>query len=358
MIVHWRRRRPAQVVVLFAFALIAMLALVALTVDGGTLYLQRRTAQNAADAAALAGARALQQSTVQTTSTVPDAICQYLLANSFGVAPTAVAYFVGPDGTSNLGNVNLPGACGSAPATWIPVGASGLRVDATIGPYNTYLASIVGLRQLTAQASATAQIGILSIPDPDFAPLAGCGPNMLVTGTSPTPFVNILNADNSINQALYGSDVILQGSQMSQNENATCPQWNTNSSAWKGKIDTTGITGPLTPPMQIPVDTGNGTIDDVISRVCEEIWGVGHDPEGSDAGDDRCFMLIPIAAPPNPANEANIVTLACFSLYDGRSGTNKWRGILHPVSDCSYGVYPPNWTYGMNTSQTRVLLTR
>ena len=356
------RREPGQVIVLFAISLVAMLAMVAVTVDGGTLYLQRRTAQNAADAAALAGTRALQQATVQNNSTIADAVCTYVLANSFGVTPTARAYFVVTSGTNNLGPLALGVGCGPSPANWIPNGASGVHVDITIGPYNTYLAGIVGVRQLSAEASATAQVGVLSIPNPDLAPLAGCGPDMLVNGTSPDPFVNILNADNrSINESLVGVDLLLQGSQMSQNENASCPKWNTNSSAWKGKIDTSGITGPLTPPMQIPVDTGNGLIDDVISRVCESIWGVGppsHDPQGSNAGDDVCFMLIPIAAPPNPADEANIVTLACFSLYDGRSGTNKWRGILHKATDCKYGVYPPIWTYGNGVRETQVLLTR
>ncbi|MGI9147324.1 MAG: pilus assembly protein TadG-related protein, partial [Chloroflexota bacterium] len=57
-----RPRLDAQIMPLFAlFASLVLLPLAALTLDGGTLYLQRRTAQNAADAAALAGAGGGQQ---------------------------------------------------------------------------------------------------------------------------------------------------------------------------------------------------------------------------------------------------------------------------------------------------------
>src|SRR5205823_5381541 len=92
------RREPAQVIVLFAIALIAMLAMVGVAVDGGTLYVQRRTAQNAADAAALAGARALQQATASPTGAIPAEICKYILANNFGVTPTVSAYYVDVNG--------------------------------------------------------------------------------------------------------------------------------------------------------------------------------------------------------------------------------------------------------------------
>src|SRR5512144_701972 len=48
-----------QFLVMLAVMLLALLAMLALVLDGGTLYLKRREAQNAADAGALAGARSL-----------------------------------------------------------------------------------------------------------------------------------------------------------------------------------------------------------------------------------------------------------------------------------------------------------
>jgi len=110
-----QRREPAQVIALFAISLVAMLAMVGVAVDGGTLYLQRRTAQNAADAAALAGTRALLQAgmTVPLPSTslqISAEICKYVLANSFGVTPTATAYWVDTSG-SRLQEPHPPYRC-------------------------------------------------------------------------------------------------------------------------------------------------------------------------------------------------------------------------------------------------------
>jgi uncharacterized membrane protein len=43
--VYSRRRESAQVIVLFALGLLGFLAMLGLVIDGGTLYVQRRTAQ-------------------------------------------------------------------------------------------------------------------------------------------------------------------------------------------------------------------------------------------------------------------------------------------------------------------------
>jgi Flp pilus assembly protein TadG len=359
-----QQREPAQVIALFAIALLAMLAMVGVVVDGGTLYLQRRTAQNAADAAALAGARALQQASLQSPVPamvdVATPICNYAGYNAFGgdstTTPTPSAYYINASGTS-LGPVH---ACPGGSDT-IPNLTSGIHVDVSVGPYNTYLVGIVGLRQLQAQASAAAQVGALGIPNPDITPLAGCGPDMLTNGASPTPSVNIMMSaphTNWIDPQWYGTDLVLQGSQMSQNENATCPKWNGTSSSWKGQIDTSGISGTFTTGA-VPVNTGNSTIDAIISSMCVQLYGATHDPTGVGGPPDPnlCRLLVPIAIPVNPPNQANIVTFACFSLYDGGSGTQKWRGYLHDAGDCNYGVYALNWAYGNTNNETRVFLT-
>lgn len=54
-----RARQEGQVVVIVALVLVGLLALLGLVLDGGLLYLARRQAQNAADAAAWAGAYSL-----------------------------------------------------------------------------------------------------------------------------------------------------------------------------------------------------------------------------------------------------------------------------------------------------------
>ncbi|MGD9146084.1 MAG: pilus assembly protein TadG-related protein, partial [Anaerolineae bacterium] len=54
-------RESGQSIIIIAAAVVVLLALVALVVDVGNAYAQRRRAQNAVDAAALAGARRLAE---------------------------------------------------------------------------------------------------------------------------------------------------------------------------------------------------------------------------------------------------------------------------------------------------------
>lgn len=286
----------------------------------------------------------------------------YLNNNTFGVTPSGTAYFVASDGTTNLGSLALANNCNAgSPASTIPTGSSGIHVDVTIGPYNTYLAGIVGIRTLQANASATAQVGILGIPNQDLTPLAGCGEDMLQSGNSPTPNYNILNPPDytTINPAYYGYDFILEGSQTPQDSNTTCPAWNGSSSAWKGQVDISGVTGTMVPPMQLPVGTGNSSIDTVIVNACVNLFGASADPNNTTAATSLCYLLVPIANANNPPNEANIVTLGCFKIYDGGSGLQKWRGVLEPINanTCDYGIYQPNWTYGNSFNETQVVMT-
>ncbi|MGC8786698.1 MAG: pilus assembly protein TadG-related protein [Anaerolineae bacterium] len=54
-----QNRESGQALVLIVVLLLSLLAMLALVVDGGNIYLQRRSTQNAADAGAMAGARVL-----------------------------------------------------------------------------------------------------------------------------------------------------------------------------------------------------------------------------------------------------------------------------------------------------------
>ena len=73
------RDESGQVLVIVALMLIGLLVVVGLAIDGGHVYQQRRAMQNAADAAALAGARALCLELGQAAATVE--AYNYLTAN-------------------------------------------------------------------------------------------------------------------------------------------------------------------------------------------------------------------------------------------------------------------------------------
>jgi Flp pilus assembly protein TadG len=129
-----RDAQRGQILVLFTLALVAMIAMVGLVIDGGGAYAQRRGQQNAADVAALAGADALYngQSNAQ-----------------------AIAVAQGVASTNSFGN-----------------GINGVTVNVTIvdgvvtvdvgAPHRNFFAGVVG--QPTWQVSTTAS-AIAGIPD-------------------------------------------------------------------------------------------------------------------------------------------------------------------------------------------------
>ena len=139
--------------VLVAVALMGMLAILALVLDGGNTYAKRREAQNAADAGALAGAATL---------------CR-------GTAGEAIA-------AANDYAVNRNSATSAA----VSVTGSEVTVDTSI-PFDTFFLSILGRPQITAEATATAGcfspgsgIGILPIAwscsPPEFPPVGPLDP--------------------------------------------------------------------------------------------------------------------------------------------------------------------------------------
>ena len=85
------RRQSGQALVLFALSILGIVALVALAADGGFLYVQRRTAQAAADAGALAGARALREASA--VSAIGTAATTAAGRNTFGGSQTVLCVY-------------------------------------------------------------------------------------------------------------------------------------------------------------------------------------------------------------------------------------------------------------------------
>jgi hypothetical protein len=133
----WSSTQPnwqaGQSMVLVALMMIVFIALLAVTLDGGYAYLQRRNAQTAADAGALAGARVL------------------CLTGDVGLATaTAVDYAI----TRN-----------HAEEADIVITGPEVRVTARI-PFDTFFGSVLGRPTITASGEAAAQC---------FPPSAGEG---------------------------------------------------------------------------------------------------------------------------------------------------------------------------------------
>ena len=174
-----QRHQPAQIMVLFGLSVFGLVAMVALVLDGGNMYLQRRTAQNAADAAALAGTRSLLNATSSfSVGSISSSITTFATANAFGNVPTVpCAYFVDTSGAKiSGGGIINNGSVLDCPSTTtsIPNSASGVHVDAQI-QFRGYLLGMLNIGNLRADGHATAQVGLLMSFNAGNTPLIVCG---------------------------------------------------------------------------------------------------------------------------------------------------------------------------------------
>ena len=98
----WVRRQSGQAVVLVAVAVLLLTAILALALDGGSIYLDRRQDQNAADAAALAGAELLMAVPVSYTNIHNQAMTM-LLRNLPGTSAVGTVCETSCPGSATIG---------------------------------------------------------------------------------------------------------------------------------------------------------------------------------------------------------------------------------------------------------------
>lgn len=174
-------RRPGQAVVLVALLLVVLVALVGLAVDGANAFAQRRNANIAADAAAMAGGRALLVANLDSSqnhdSTIYRAIDSYLnshLADGPAGSITWTAYYISKVG-SPIGSPiaddsdAVPVVKGINEASGDIRGIS-LELHYT---FNTFFMPLMGRDTLNAQAYGLAFVGPLGgASGLDIVPLA------------------------------------------------------------------------------------------------------------------------------------------------------------------------------------------
>ncbi len=140
-----------QALVLLALAFAGMLALLALAIDGGNAYAQRRRAQNAADAAALSATRRLWEirrrggSEADLLAAIQEAINAHGTFNVDGQPNRFTAEYVDENG-----NPIAP-----LPAGAIPGNARGSQVT-VINRFDAFFAGVFGFDPMEVRALATA----------------------------------------------------------------------------------------------------------------------------------------------------------------------------------------------------------
>jgi Flp pilus assembly protein TadG len=150
-----RRGERGQIMVMAGLSMVALVGFLGLVLDVGNAYVQRRFAQNAADAASMAGARymAINRAAPSDAGT-RGAVTALLPPNGDttlapATGPDAGAWYIALDG-SVVSPVNGTGA--------VPGSARGVRVNAT-KTFPTFIFRILGRETSTVTATATALYG-------------------------------------------------------------------------------------------------------------------------------------------------------------------------------------------------------
>ncbi|MBI5033919.1 MAG: hypothetical protein HZB51_25650 [Chloroflexi bacterium] len=153
------KREEGQSIIIVAAGLVALIALMAMVVDAGNAYVQRRQTQNAIDAASQAGtialAKALRDSSVHYGD-IDSAVRAYAGANGLDKTKIKV-YFVGQDAAGN--KVIIPN----------PVASYGnTSVNKTIN-YNGTVYTLVGVQAEGTKNFPTFFAGLIGFKDMDVA---------------------------------------------------------------------------------------------------------------------------------------------------------------------------------------------
>ncbi len=162
---QWDRsgdRQRGQAIILLALALTAMCGMLALAIDAGRLYFQRRLMQDAVDGGALAGAQDLV-GTPATPNGQPNYALFHAIEDTLAVFkllptytdPTLAPYSPAPPGTT------VTDSKGGYTVTVVaPSGYNNKQVQVTVSfAATTTFAQILGFSQISIQATATAEAG-------------------------------------------------------------------------------------------------------------------------------------------------------------------------------------------------------
>ncbi len=210
-------REKGQTIVLVALSIVTLLAMAALAIDVVTLYVARSEAQRAADAAALAGAKAFADSGVTTDPTNP--ALQTLAQNMATAAITAIVQQNKMGGT--------PPVLASPPTfNFAQQGDPQVKVTLQRTDLPTFFARIWGKRLAAVTATATAEAynpsnwqattGISVAPK--------CVKPLLIPNADPAragnPFITV--STGAVAPGLVGESFTLQDACPSGNPNLAC----------------------------------------------------------------------------------------------------------------------------------------
>lgn len=271
-----RAARPGQILILFAFVSIAMFGVLGLATDLGIGFAGRRSAQNAADAAALAGARVVAQSVTNATLTALPEVQTMTGLNKFSPATS------GPS-VSSCQYVNdadtLLGSCSGV----VPAAATGVKVTVE-ETHPTYFIKVVpgAPSTVTTKASAIAHVMVPNLTG--SGPFIPCATGTVLTdGSGKMDILKKVSGTWQINTAAVGKTFNIH--EPNQNNFNKC---GISSSQFKGVADQ-GANAALSAPPEgyFVYSTGN------VTSVNATVQGINGCQVGQPL--DNCVVYLPIA---------------------------------------------------------------
>ncbi|HEX7103089.1 MAG TPA: pilus assembly protein TadG-related protein [Nitrolancea sp.] len=286
------RTHRGQIIIFVAVVAVSMLGMIGMAVDLGYTFAEKRTVQNAADAAAAAGTRVVTQwSTTNNLITAQSDVANIVKANNMGNATQTFSCFYVDDTGKKLD------ACGKT----VPETATGVSVSVS-ETHNTFFMRIFpgAPKTVTTSATATAHAEIVT-PDGSDGPFIVCGSSAKLVGSNSTMAIINPNGDGTYR---LNSDAIGKTFEV------------------HGKIDDCGAQANDYKGVAAEDNYGNsipgwftGTNGERTGPVRERVQGV-QGCNSSDAYPVNCIMYLPLSyndgnhPPQSHGNDISLYTVA------------------------------------------------
>lgn len=188
-----KRNERGAALMMIALSMTSVLAVTGVVIDGSRAFAERRQMQNAADSAALAGARALDRVTAGAEVGIWNAVVGSATANGADAASITCRLV-----TELLADLGTCPTANTGTAVAIRNAASGVRVGVAATKTTSFI-RVVGVDTFRAGASATGQIQALASGRSPFALCAVGSSDPRSLGDGQTLAKTILLPDNTIN---------------------------------------------------------------------------------------------------------------------------------------------------------------
>ena len=318
---------PGQILIMFAFMLVALLGSLGLAVDLGVAFSQRRTMQAAADAGAYAGARIVSKSAGAAMADVTAIVNAN--AMNMGTITSIDCQYVNDGGAILV-------ACGGNP----PAGTSGVRVTVA-EQHNTFFIKDVPGGPATVTTSASARANVQRVTGFSDGPFLPCAKDtQLVNGGKMDIWDS---ANNKINDQAWGKQFKIHGPQVEK-----C---SIHPSDYKG-LANQDLNVNLTAPGWFHFDTGNKT-----GLVRFDVIGANGCKAGQTPKD--CVMFLPIITDkgqpvPSSSTDAWVVALVPFYITEPKSNEHYGSPIKNYVigGQDGTGGWDPTWSGAITIRMT------